>query len=79
MSLQQVKDHRELVRDTESGAIINVDRSAYLNALERHKKIEKQKEIIENNTNDINSIKQEVLDIKEMLEKLLESKINHGR
>ena len=45
MSLQQVKDHRELVRDTESGAIINVDRSAYLNALERHNRIEKQKEI----------------------------------
>ena len=78
MSLQQVKDHRELVRDTESGAIINVDRSAYLNALERHKRIEKQKEIIENNTNDINSIKQEVSAIKEMLEKLLEGKINHG-
>ena len=76
MSLQQVKDHRELVRDTESGAIINVDRSAYLNALERHKRIEKQKEIIENNTNDINSIKQEVSDIKEMLEKLLEGKNN---
>ena len=78
MSLQQVKDHRELVRDTESGAIINVDRSAYLNALERHKNKEKQKETIENNTNDINSIKQEVSDIKEMLGKLLEGKINHG-
>ena len=78
MSLQQVKDHRELVRDTESGAIVNIDRSAYLNALERHKNKEKQKEIIENNTNDINSIKQEVSDIKKMLEKLLEGKINHG-
>ena len=78
MSFHQVKDHRELVRDTESGAILNIDRSAYLNALERHKNKEKQKEIIENNTNDINSIKQEVSDIKEMLGKLLEGKINHG-
>ena len=71
MSLQQVKDHRELVRDTESGAIINVDRSAYLNALERHKKIEKQKEIIETNTNDINSIKGDITEIKTMLRTLI--------
>ena len=76
MSLQQVKDHRELVRDTESGAIVNIDRSAYLNALERHKKIEKQKEIIENNTNDINSIKSEVSEIKTMLKILIEGKNN---
>ena len=34
MSLQPVKEYRHLVRDTESGAIVNIDRSAYLNALE---------------------------------------------
>ena len=78
MSLHQVKDHRELVRDTDSGAILNIDRSAYLNALERHKRKEKQKETIAKNTNHINSIKQDVSDIKEMLGKLLEGKINHG-
>jgi hypothetical protein len=78
MSLQQVKDHRELVRDTESGAIINVDRSAYLNALERHNKIEKQKKIIENNTNDINSIKSEISEIKTMLKTLLTEGKDHG-
>ena len=77
MSLQQVKDHREFVRDTESGAIINVDRSAYLNALERHKKIEKQKKTIEDNTKDINSIKTEVSEIKTMLKILIEGK-DHG-
>ena len=74
MSLQQVKDHREFVRDTESGAIINVDRSAYLNALERHNRIEKQKEIIKNNTQDINSIKSEVSEIKTMLKILIEGR-----
>ena len=78
MSLQQVKDHREFVRDTESGAIINVDRSAYLNALERHNRIEKQKEIIKNNTQDINSIKSEVSEIKTMLKILIEGR-NNGR
>ena len=78
MSLQQVKDHRELVRDTESGAILNIDRSAYLNALERHNKIEKQKKIIENNTNDINSIKSEISEIKTMLKTLLTEGKDHG-
>ena len=78
MSLQQVKDHRELVRDTESGAILNIDRSAYLNALERHKNKEKQKEIIENNTNDINSIKTELSEIKIMLKTLLMEGKDHG-
>ena len=76
MSLQQVKDHREFVRDTESGAILNIDRSAYLNALERHNRIEKQKEIIKNNTQDINSIKSEVSEIKTMLKILIEGRNN---
>ena len=74
MSLHQVKDHRELVRDTDSGAILNIDRSAYLNALERHNRIEKQKETIEKNTNDINSIKSEVSEIKTMLKILIEGR-----
>ena len=78
MSLQRVKDHRELVRDTESGAILNIDRSAYLNALERHKKIEKQKKTIEKNTNDINSIKMDLTEIKFMLKILLTEEKDHG-
>ena len=78
MSLQQVKNHRELVRDTESGAILNIDRSAYLNALERHKRVEKQREIIENNTNDINNIKSDITEIKSMLKLLIEGKQDNG-
>ena len=78
MSLQPVKDHRNLARDTESGAIVNIDRSAYLNALERHKNKEKQKKTIQDNTKDINSIKSEISEIKTMLKTLIEGK-DHGR
>ena len=78
MSLQPVKEYRHLVRDTESGAIVNIDRSAYLNALERHKNKEKQKKTIEDNTKDINSIKSEISEIKTMLKTLIEGK-DHGR
>ena len=77
MSLQPVKDHRNLARDTESGAIVNIDRSAYLNALERHKNKEKQKKTIQDNTKDINSIKSEISEIKTMLKILIEGK-DHG-
>ena len=78
MSLQPVKDYRNLARDTDSGAIVNIDRSAYLNALERHKNKEKQKKTIEDNTKDINSIKSEISEIKTMLKTLIEGK-DHGR
>ena len=78
MSLQPVKDYRNLARDTESGAIVNIDRSAYLNAVERHKNKEKQKKIIQDNTKDINSIKSEISEIKTMLKTLIEGK-DHGR
>ena len=77
MSLQPVKDYRNLARDTDSGAIVNIDRSAYLNALERHKNKEKQKKTIQDNTKDINSIKSEISEIKTMLKILIEGK-NHG-
>ena len=78
MSLQPVKDYRNLARDTESGAIVNIDRSAYLNAVERHKNKEKQKKTIQDNTKDINSIKSEISEIKTMLKTLIEGK-DHGR
>ena len=78
MSLQQVQDYSHLVRDTDSGAIVNIDRMAYLNALERHKNKEKQKKIIQDNTKDINSIKSEISEIKTMLKTLIEGK-DHGR
>ena len=78
MSLQPVKDYRNLARDTDSGAIVNIDRSAYLNALERHKNKEKQKKTIQDNTKDINSIKSEISEIKTMLKTLIEGK-DHGR
>ena len=77
MSLQQVQDYSHLVRDTDSGAIVNIDRMAYLNALERHKNKEKQKKTIQDNTKDINSIKSEISEIKTMLKILIEGK-DHG-
>ena len=79
MSLQQVKDYKHLARDTETGAIVNIDQNAYQASLERHYKAQKQKETIENNSRDINTIKTELTEIKSMLKLLLEGKQNNGR
>ena len=76
MSLQPVKDYKNLARDSETGAIINLDYNAYDEYLKRHKRAVQQKEIIEKNTNDINSIKSEVSEIKTMLKILIEEKNN---
>jgi len=78
MSLQLIKDHTNLARDSETGAIVNIDNNAYQASLERHYKAQKQREIIENNTNDINNIKSDITEIKSMLKLLIEGKQDNG-
>jgi len=78
MSLQPVKDFKNLARDSETGAIINLDYNAYDEYLKRHRRAVHQKEIIEKNTNDINSIKTELTEIKTMIKTLLTEGRNNG-
>ena len=78
MSLQPVKDFKNLARDSETGAIINLDYNAYDEYLKRHRRAVHQKEIIEKNTNDINSIKMDLTEIKTMLKILLTEEKDHG-
>lgn len=62
----KVKDYPNLVRDPNSKAIVNVDNSAYNEYLQ--KKLVKEKMV--NMDNEINSIKQSVNEIKELLIKM---------
>jgi hypothetical protein len=66
---KQVEGHKDLIRDINSNAILNVNKNAYQMAVERNKRIEKEKE-------EINILKQDVNEIKDMLQKLLEQ--NNG-
>ena len=66
----QVKGHKDLVRDIDSNAILNVNKNAYQTARERNIRIKKEKE-------EINILKEDVNEIKDMLRKLLEQ--NNGR
>ena len=62
----KVKDYPNLVRDPYSKAIVNVDGNAYNEYLQ--KKLVKEKMV--NMDNEINSIKQSVNEIKELLIKM---------
>jgi hypothetical protein len=65
----KVKGYSDLVRDRNSGAILNINRNAMTAARERKKLFNDRQEEIEN-------IKKDVSDIKNILLKLVEDK--HG-
>ena len=78
MDLIQITGSKSLVRDMESGAILNTQTST-ADTL-KHLKEQKQKEKLqlEKNTNDINSMKEEVTEIKDMVKQILGS-LSDGR
>ena len=78
MELAPVKGFKHLVRDLDTGAILNIDEKAPLGLKFAKNKRKKEKEQLETNTNDINSIKSEITEIKTMLKILIEGR-NDGR
>ena len=72
MSKINVKDKPHLVRDTNSGAILNINASAY----EKSKRIridaEKQRDELRGAVREINNIKCEMHEMKQLLIKLIE-------
>ena len=68
----QVEGHENLVRDTESNAIINKNKSAYLLAKQRAEAAQRQRDAIRNANREINNIKSEMHEIKSMLKTLLD-------
>lgn len=61
----KVIDDKSLEKDMNTGAVINTNRAAYLQALERANKAKQEKERITN-------LEKEVSDIKDMLKQILE-------
>ena len=68
----QVEGHTDLVRDTESNAIINKNKGAYLIAKQRAESAQRQRDAIRNASREINNIKCEMHEIKSMLKTLLD-------
>ena len=71
MELVPVQDHKHLVRDLESGAILNTNLKVAEGLRMAKKNRQKTKDQLEINTNDINSIKTELSEIKTMIRTLI--------
>ena len=74
----KVEGSDSLVRDVSTHAIINTNSVEYDNYLLRKRNIESQQEELTRNTNDINTIKQELSEITELLLLSLKLKDTNG-
>ena len=74
MELRPVEGHKHLFREMETGAIVNTNIEASVCKKISRDKRQKQKEQLETNTNDINSIKSEITEIKTMLRTLIDGR-----
>ena len=71
MNLLPVEGYKHLFRDKETGAILNVNTEVSLGIKHAKQSRQRAKEQLETNTNDINSIKTELTEIKTMLRTLI--------
>ena len=70
----KVEGHKDLARDVNSGAIINRNRCAYELAKKRAADAQRQRDEIRSATREINTLKCEMHEIKDMLKILLDRK-----
>lgn len=63
----KIKDNDGLIKDLSTGAILNTDRTAIL----RHEKIKREAEKEVRRENEINNLKSEISEIKQLLQMLV--------
>ena len=68
----KVQGYNSLVRDTRSNAIVNKDKNAYNIAKRRADEAQRQRDEIRGATREINNLKCEMHEIKDMLKTLLD-------
>ncbi len=72
MSTVKVKGHTHLVRDLKSQAIINTDSDAYARYMARKAKQQKKDDEMRKVVREVNEIKTEMFEIKDLLKKVLD-------
>ena len=68
----KVEGHADLVKDTKTHAVINTNRNAYVNYKKRLQEAQRQRDEIRTATREINNIKCEMHEIKDMLKTVLD-------
>ena len=71
MSQVKVENHPELRRNEYSKGITNVDNDAYTNYMNGALARRQRNQTLEQNTKEINNLKQDVSEVKDMLRQLL--------
>ena len=72
MSKLQVEGYSNYVRDTKTGAILNTNSTVIQNAIARKAEWKKKQEEHENLVDDVDELKQEIKEIKNLLGKIAE-------
>ncbi len=68
----KVEGHKDLVRDRQTGVVVNINKKETLLAIER-KRIRKEKEKELNSMKeDVNTLKSDIIEIKSLLSKIAE-------
>tara|TARA_A100001234_G_scaffold67703_1_gene59457 strand:- start:239 stop:457 length:219 start_codon:yes stop_codon:yes gene_type:complete len=70
MSKLRVEGFSNLVRDTNSNAIVNVNKSEYQLYMSRYNAREKQSDVLRDTVKEINTLKQELFEIKKLLKEI---------
>ena len=72
MDRVKVQDNKDLERDMSSSAIVNTNKNAYEMAKRRARDAQKERDNLRDVTREVNEIKCEMHDIKNMLTQLLD-------
>ena len=70
MSKLSVEGFSSLVRDTDSNAIVNVNKSEYQLYMSRYNAREKQSDVLRDTVKEINTLKKELFEIKKLLKEI---------
>ena len=70
MSKLRVEGFSSLVRDTDSNAIVNVNKSEYQLYMSRYNAREKQSDVLRDTVKEINTLKQELFEIKRLIKEI---------
>ena len=74
MNIQPIEGYKHLVRDNDTGAVLNINTEIPQGLKLAKQKKRKEQEQLETNTSDINSIKNELTEIKTMLRTLVDGR-----
>ena len=71
MSKLKVEGHSELVRDLNSNAIVNTNTTEFSAYMSKYKAREKNNDLLRNTVKEINTLKSELYEIKNLLKKVI--------